>query len=286
MKKIQMAAIAVAFIVVVAALWTWYFVQNRKGPIHLKLATTTSTQDSGLLDSILSDFESKYNADVEVIAVGTGQALELGRNGDADVLLAHSPSKEIDFVNQGYGLYRWKVMYNQFVIVGPASDPAGINGTALARTAFGMIYDSSATFCSRGDQSGTHTAEQNIWKSAGYNYSGISAQSNSTWYLSLGQGMADTLRTASEKRAYTLTDEATWYNIESQLGLTILVKGDTTLFNQYGVIPVNGTAHPAVRQDMAIGFANWVTSPETQSMINNYTISGHHVFVSNTDRVP
>ncbi|MBA3046236.1 MAG: substrate-binding domain-containing protein [Candidatus Thermoplasmatota archaeon] len=286
MRKNQIIAIAIAAIVVLAAFSTWYSIANKDKPVSVILATTTSTQDSGLLDYILPDFNAKYGADVEVIAVGTGQALELGRNGDADVLFVHSPAKEIDFVDQGYGLYRWTVMYNQFVIVGPASDPACINGMALAKDALEMIYNTNSTFCSRGDQSGTHTAEQKLWTSAGYNYTGISAQSNSSWYLSLGQGMGDTLRTASEKQAYTLVDEATWFNLESQLELEILVKGDNLLFNQYGVIPVNGTMHPAINQDMAINLASWVTSPEIQAMINNYTINGKQVFTPNTDRGP
>ncbi|MDO9537770.1 MAG: substrate-binding domain-containing protein [Thermoplasmata archaeon] len=286
MKKNQMIAIAIAAIVILAAFSTWYLIANKDKPVSVILATTTSTQDSGLLDYILPDFNSKYDADVKVIAVGTGQALELGRNGDADVLFVHSPAKEIDFVDQGYGLYRWKVMYNQFVIVGPASDPAGINGTALAKDALGMIYNTGSKFCSRGDQSGTHTAEQKLWTSAGYNYTGITMQSNSSWYLSLGQGMGDTLLTASEKQAYTIVDEATWFNLESGLDLVILVKGDAVLFNQYGVIPVNGTMHPAINEEMGVNFANWVTSPETQAMIANYTLKGNQVFTPNTDRKP
>lgn len=249
----------------------------------LILATTTSTYDSGLLDAIMPDFEVRYNADVRIVAVGTGQALELGRKGDADVLLVHAMEREILFVADGYGEYRMNVMYNQFVIVGPASDPAGIAGTSDVSTALSMIYDTGSGFCSRGDDSGTNIKEIGLWEAAGFNYTGISSEQNSSWYHSLGQGMGDTLRTASEMGAYTLTDQGTFYSLEKELALNISVEGDEALFNQYGVLPVNGTMHPNVNREMADNFASWITSPETQAMINNYTRNGHALFTGNAE---
>lgn len=202
-------------------------------PSRLILATTTSTQDSGLLDIILPDFEQKHNVRVDVIAVGTGQAIEMGTTGDADVLLVHARAKEDEFVAAGDGTARYDVMYNDFIIVGPASDPAGIKGMSSAVDAFTKIAESNAAFISRGDESGTHTKEKSIWEKAE-----ISAEGE--WYISAGQGMGEVLTMAAEQQAYTLADRATYAKRQSEgLALDILVEGDTTLFNPYGVIPVN-----------------------------------------------
>ena len=261
---------------------TLYFIQGGHEN-EMILATTTSTYDSGLLDAIIPVFEEQYDVDVKIVAVGTGQALELGRNGDADVLLVHATDRAVQFVAAGYGEYRMNVMYNQFVIVGPSDDPAGISGTSDVTAALNMIYDTGSGFCSRGDDSGTNIKEIGLWAAAGFNYTGISSESNSTWYHSLGQGMGDTLRTASEMEAYTLTDQGTFYSLENELDLNISVEGDESLFNQYGVLPVNGTMYQNVNQGMAENFAHWIVSPDTQSMIDDYTRNGHVLFTGNAD---
>jgi tungstate transport system substrate-binding protein len=242
-------------------------------PHTLRLATTTSTDDSGLLDAILPDFESKYNAKVDVVAVGTGQALELGSNGDADVVLVHARAREDAFVKAGDGINRLDVMYNDFIVVGPSDDPAGIQGMATAKDAFTQIAASGAPFASRGDDSGTNTKELGIWASAG-----ITPTAASGWYFSLGQGMGDTLTFANEKPAYTLTDRGTWLSQQSNLpNLAVMVGGNTidenqdkALLNPYGVIPVNPATHPGVNFDLATKFAEWITSVETQQLIADY----------------
>jgi len=242
-------------------------------PQVLRLATTTSTADSGLLDAILPLFEEQYNARVDVVAVGTGQALELGANGDADVLLVHARAREDKFVADGDGVNRLDVMYNDFVVVGPTTDPAGIAGMELARDAFAQIAAAEASFASRGDDSGTHTKEKSVWTAAG-----ITPTVNSGWYLSVGQGMGETLIFANETLAYTLADRGTWLSMQENLpGLTVLVGGvtidqntDEALLNPYGVIPVNPATHPGVNVDLATQFAEWLTSAETQQMIGDY----------------
>jgi tungstate transport system substrate-binding protein len=211
-------------------------------PATLRLATTTSTDDSGLLDAILPDFEEQYNATVEVIAVGTGQAIELGTNGDVDVVLVHARAREDEFVEAGDGVNRLDVMYNDFIVVGPADDPAGVQGLATAAEAFAMISEATATFVSRGDDSGTHTKEKGVWTAAG-----IEPAADSGWYQSIGQGMGATLQLANEQGGYTLTDRATWLAQEDNLanlavmvgGASIKENGDPGLLNPYGVIPVN-----------------------------------------------
>lgn len=239
-------------------------------PQALRLATTTSTADSGLLDAILPAFEQQHNATVAVVAVGTGQALTLGQNGDADVLLVHAPAHEAAFVEAGYGTYRRDVMYNDFVVVGPASDPAGIGGMTRAADAFKAIAETGATFASRGDDSGTHTKELTIWDEAG-----LAPNADMAWYKSLGQGMGETLITANEQLAYTLTDRGTYLAMRDSLpNLTILVGGeriaenqDPNLLNPYGVIPVSPERHPTVNAQLAEQFVTWLTSAETQEQI-------------------
>lgn len=239
----------------------------------LRLATTTSTADSGLLDAILPDFEQKHNARVDVVAVGTGQALEIGTKGDADVVLVHARAREDKFVADGDGVNRLDVMYNDYIIVGPTTDPAGISGSPLAKEAFAKIAEAQAPFASRGDDSGTHTKEKSIWASAT-----LTPTAESGWYFSVGQGMGETLLFANEKLAYTLVDRGTWLAMQEKLpaltivigGATIDQNGDKALRNPYGVIPVNPEKHPGVNFALATQFAEWLTSAETQQMIGDY----------------
>lgn len=245
-------------------------------PKVLRLATTTSTHDSGLLDAILPDFESRYNARVDVVAVGTGQALELGQNGDADVLLVHSRAKEDAFVADGYGLARYDVMYNDFVLVGPVEDPAGIANLTSAAEALAQIAAAQAPFASRGDDSGTHTKELALWKAAG-----IEPDPSQGWYFSLGQGMGETLQFANERLAYTLSDRATLLAQKANLpNLVILVGGDSitenpdrALYNPYGVIPVNSDLHEGIQAELAQQFVEWLTSVETQETIGAFGVA-------------
>jgi tungstate transport system substrate-binding protein len=235
-------------------------------PQTLTLATTTSTQDSGLLDYILPDFESEYNTKVDVIAVGTGQALQLGEDGNADVLLVHARAREDAFMDAGHGVRREDVMYNDFVIVGPESDPAGIQGMTDAAQAFQKIAEAQAPFVSRGDDSGTHTKEKAIWEAAGIEPSG-------DWYISAGQGMGAVLTLANEQQAYTLSDRAT-YLARTLEGteLVIEVEGDPVLFNPYGVMAVNPDKSPEINNELANTFIDWLISVPVQEKISQYGI--------------
>lgn len=243
-------------------------------PDVLRLATTTSTEDSGLLEEILPDFEAQFNARVDVVAVGTGQAIALGEAGDADIILVHARSREDAFVANGHGTGRQDVMYNDFIIVGPADDPAGIQGMALASEAFTIIAQAEATFASRGDDSGTHSKERSLWETAG-----LPSDPEADWYKSLGQGMGDTLRFANESNAYTMTDRGTFLSQQESLSnLVIMVGGnsidenaDLTLYNPYGVIPVNPDKGN-INHELAQKFIIWLTSLETQSLIANFGI--------------
>lgn len=245
---------------------------------RLILATTTSTDDSGLLGYILPDFEEQYGVTVEVIAVGTGQALELGANGDADVVLVHARSREDEFIAACDGTARYYVMYNDFVVVGPADDPAGIQGMESATDAFTAIAESGAAFISRGDDSGTHTKELSIWEEAGITPEG-------DWYVSAGQGMGEVLTMSAEQVGYTLSDRATYAARKAEgLDLEILVEGDPILFNPYGVIPVNPEKHPGVNAEMAQNFADWITSLETQELIASYKVSDTQLFIPDSEQ--
>lgn len=251
--------------------------EPRGGSKRLILATTTSTQDSGLLDYILPDFEKKYDATVDVVAVGTGQAIALGTSGDADVLLVHARSQEDAFVEAGDGTQRYDVMYNDFIIVGPASDPAGIKGLTSAADAFKAIAENKATFVSRGDKSGTNTKELAIWKEAGITPEG-------DWYQSAGQGMGEVLTMTAEQQGYTLSDRATYVARKADgLDLDILVEGDKILFNPYGVIPVNPEKHPNVNAELGQAFADWITSLETQELIATFKISDQQMFTPDSE---
>jgi tungstate transport system substrate-binding protein len=236
------------------------------GAQELILATTTSTQDSGLLDVILPIFEQQFNVKVDVIAVGTGQALKLGEDGNADVLLVHARAQEDAFMEAGHGVRREDVMYNDFVIVGPESDPAGIQGMTSASEAFAQIAAAQVPFVSRGDNSGTHTKEKAIWQAAGVEPSG-------DWYISAGQGMGAVLTMADEQQAYTFSDRATYLarTLEGT-DLQILVEGDPILFNPYGVIAVNPAKSPEIHADLANQFIDWLISVPTQETIGQFGV--------------
>jgi tungstate transport system substrate-binding protein len=230
---------------------------------ELILATTTSTQDSGLLDVLIPLFEKKTGYSVKVVAVGSGQAMTMGQQGNADVLLVHSPAAEKDFMTKEFGVDRRLVMHNDFIIVGPSADPAGIKGLKSAVDAFKKIAAASAPFISRADQSGTNAKELALWKSAAITPKGA-------WYQESGQGMGATLKIASEKAAYTLTDRATYLANKANLSLDILVEGDNSLLNVYHVIRVNPAKWPKVNVDGAISFADFMVAPDTQQTIGQF----------------
>lgn len=244
------------------------------------LASTTSTRNSGLFDRILPLFEEETGIAVRVVAVGTGQAIRLARNGDADVLLVHHRASEEAFVAEGHGTARFDLMYNDFVLVGPADDPAEIAGMTDAAAALRTIADREAPFLSRGDDSGTHKRERTLWETAGRD----AAAASGTWYREAGQGMGATLNTASMMAAYTLTDRATWLKQREALDLRLLLAGDPRLRNQYGVIAVNPAMHPHVRAEAARRFVGWLLSPAGQTAIGAVTIDGERLFTPNASR--
>jgi len=232
----------------------------------LILATTTSTQDSGLLDVLIPMFEKQTGYTVKIVAVGTGQALKMGEEGNADVLLVHAPKSEEEFMANGFGKDRAAVMHNDFVIVGPAADPAGIKGTTDTLAALKKIFESDSTFISRGDDSGTNKKELDLWKKAGLDPQG------QAWYLETGQGMGATLTVASEKGAYTLTDRGTFLSQQSNLELVIILEGDPPLLNPYHVITVNPDKYPKINYEGAMAFYNFMISPEIQKVISEFGI--------------
>ena len=232
---------------------------------EIKLATTTSTQDSGLLDVLLPAFERETSIKVNVVAVGSGQALELGRRGDADVLLTHSPAAEAKFVAEGWCAKRVAVMHNDFVVVGPAEDLAGISSASTAAIAFRLIADRNCEFVSRGDESGTHQKELSVWKQAEIEPAG-------DWYVQAGSGMAQTLRMAHEKTAYALCDRATYLSLKDEVELVVLVEGDAQLLNRYSVLTLNSTKHPHIHREEANRFADFLTSPNGQKIISTFGI--------------
>jgi tungstate transport system substrate-binding protein len=239
------------------------------------LATTTSTEDSGLLDYLLPGFEEEFGVKVSVIAVGTGQALELGQNGDADVLLVHARAREDEFMAAGHGVRREDVMYNDFVILGPEADPAGIKSQTSAVEALKTIAASESAFISRGDESGTHTKELSIWKKAGIEPAG-------GWYISAGQGMGEVLTMSAEQQAYTLSDRATYLARTKQgLELVVLVEGDPDLFNPYGVIAVNPEKNSNIQADLANQFIDWIISVPVQEKIGQFGMEefGQSLFI-------
>ena len=244
---------------------------------NLILATTTSTQDSGLLDTLIPLFEKQTGYKVKVVAVGSGQAMQMGQQGNADVLLVHSPAAELSFMSQQYGKDRFLVMHNDFLIVGPAADPAHIKGDASAVDAFRRIAAAKAPFISRGDNSGTNAKELALWKSAGVD----PVTTKPSWYVQTGQGMGASLTIASAKAAYTLTDRATFLATQSTLKLSLLVEKNNSLLNVYHVITVNSGRWPKVNYAGALDFAKWITSAETQSVIGKFGVDkyGQPLFV-------
>ncbi len=239
---------------------------------RLKMSTTTSTQDSGLLKVLLPPFEKKNNVKVDVIAVGTGQALKLGEAGDVDVVFVHARKLEDKFVADGFGVNRKDVMYNDFVIIGPQNDPAGIAKSKSAAEALKLIAAKGATFVSRGDKSGTHIKEKELWQTAGITPKG-------SWYVEAGQGMGPVITMATERRGYTIADRGTYNAFKGQKSdLVILFQGEKGLFNPYGVIAVNPKKHPHVKYDLTMKFIDYVTGPEGQGIIAGFKAHGEPVF--------
>ena len=244
------------------------------------LQSTTSTRNSGLFDYLLPMYEAQSGVEVRAVAVGTGQALKNARNGDGDVLLVHAKSAEEEFVAAGFGIERFDLMYNDFVIVGPAADPAGINGSRDAVAALKAIADAGATFASRGDDSGTHKKELALWQAAGVE-PGVAS---GTWYRETGSGMGATLNVATGTHGYCLTDRATWISFANKQDFRIHVEGDPQLFNQYGLIVVNPAVHPRVKHAAAQAFVDWLVSDAGQAAIAAFRVDGKQLFYPNAKR--
>ncbi|MFU8856412.1 MAG: substrate-binding domain-containing protein [Deferrisomatales bacterium] len=238
---------------------------------RLRLSTTTSTENSGLLKVLLPPFEAANNVKVDVIAVGTGKALKLGENGDVDVVFTHDPGLEDQFMAAGFGANREKVMHNDFVVVGPAADPAGLKAVKTAAEAFQRLAEGKASFISRGDESGTHQKEKALWKAAGIEPKGA-------WYVPAGQGMGEVLNMADEKRGYALTDRGTYIAYQSKIELPILFEGDPVLFNPYSIMAVNPAKHPHAQYDLAKKLVEFVVSREGQKLIAGYALHGQQLF--------
>lgn len=264
------ALLVIAFI---AAFATSSLAQDRS----IVVASTTSTQDSGLFGHILPRFKEKTGIEVKVVAQGTGQALDTARRGDADVVFVHAKAQEERFVGDGFGVRRFDVMYNDFVLIGPQADPAGVKGTQDITAALRKIVDAKAPFISRGDNSGTHIAELNLWKEANLDL----RQAKGSWYRDIGQGMGPALNTASASDAYVLSDRATWLSFKNRGNLTIVVEGDQRLFNQYGIVLVNPAKHPHVKQELGQAFVDWIMGPEGQAAIAGHKINGEQLFFPN-----
>ncbi len=242
----------------------------------LTLTTTTSTYDTGLLDEIHPDFEEMYGVSVDAVAQGTGAALESARNGDSDVVMVHARGLEDEFMRNGYGINRRDLMFNDFVIVGPESDPAGIQGMSSATEALTTIADAEAAFVSRGDDSGTHTKERNLWAAAG-------TEPGGDWYQETGSGMGEALNIATQQGAYTLSDRGTFISQRSEIDLAILVQGPIEqgpkiLANPYGVMAVNPGVHDNANYDLAMAYIGWITSPAVEDAISNYQVNGEQLF--------
>ncbi|MEM2954049.1 MAG: substrate-binding domain-containing protein [Candidatus Bathyarchaeia archaeon] len=279
MKKPSKILIAILTLAVAVVALFAYEQYMRSQKSIIVLATTTSTYDSGLLDYLMPVFQEKYDAEVHIISVGTGQAIETAKRGDADLVLVHSRQLELEFVNSTYGVHRVGVMYNDFIMIGPADDPAGIGGLTNATEAFRKIAEKgakgNAQFISRADKSGTHMLELSIWKKLGLTPS----NKTQTWYVEAGAGMGTALRMANEKKAYTLTDRATLMSFKSQLAnLQVLVEGDVVLLNPYAVILVNPEKYPQRNYKGALMLAKWMISEEGQTLIANFKREGESLF--------
>jgi tungstate transport system substrate-binding protein len=247
---------------------------------HIVVASTTSTEQSGLFGHILPIFKAKTGIDVRVVALGTGQALDTGRRGDADVVFVHDRVAEEKFVAEGFGVDRREVMYNDFILVGPKSDPAKVGGGKDIVAALKKVADAKAPFASRGDKSGTHAAELRLWKAAGVDVE----SGKGSWYRETGSGMGPTLNTAAGMDAYALADRGTWLSFKNRKDLTISVEGDQRLFNQYGVMLVNPAKHAHVKKDLGTTFVEWIVSAEGQKAIADYKIDGEQLFFPNYKR--
>ncbi len=271
--RIQIRAILAVALVACASL---AFTQGVKTPIRpvIRMATTTSTENSGLLSYLLPIFTKETGYTVQVVAVGTGAALKLGENADADIVLVHARSQEDAFMAAGHGTERRDVMYNDFIVVGPTDDPAKIKSVKTPEEAFALISKAGANFISRGDKSGTDTAEKAIWKTAGIAPLG-------TWYKEAGQGMEQVIIMADGIKGYTLTDRGTWIAVKSKTSLVILCEGAKSLFNQYGVIPVNPAKNRAINGEGAKAFADWITGKRGQEVIASYKLGGEQLFFPN-----
>jgi tungstate transport system substrate-binding protein len=243
----------------------------------ITVSSTTSTTDSGLFNHLLPAFKAKTGIEVRVVSQGTGQALDTGRRGDADVVFVHARAQEVKFVEDGFGVERKPVMYNDFVLIGPRADPAGIKGSKDIAAALKAIQAKAAPFVSRGDKSGTHAAELNLWKVAGVEIE----QAKGPWYREIGQGMGAALNTSGAMGAYVLSDRATWINFKNRGDLEIVVEGDRRLFNQYGVILVNPARHSHVKKADGQVFIDWLVGPEGQKSIADYKINGEQLFFPN-----
>lgn len=243
---------------------------------HVRLATTTSTYHSGLLDYLLPEFEKETGYKVDVIAAGTGKSLKMGENGDVDLVMTHAPKAEANFVEKGYGVLPRKLMYNDFVIVGPHADPAKIAQQKDVAEVFKSIANTNATFVSRGDDSGTHKKEKGIWEQT-------KMEPNFGGYRSVGQGMGPTLNMANEMQGYTMTDRGTWLAYNNKLELEVLFQGDKKLFNPYQVILVNPERYPSINYQGAKEFSDWLVNPKGQKLINDFKLNGKQLFVANAN---
>jgi tungstate transport system substrate-binding protein len=270
-RRALIAAIALVFLVITSRTYA----QDKS----IVVASTTSTQDSGLFEYLLPIFKQKTGITVKVLAQGTGQALDTARRGDADVVFVHAKSAEEKFLAEGQGVKRFPVMYNDFVLIGPKDDPAGINGMKDVAKAFQTIREKQACFVSRGDHSGTHIAELNLWKAANIDIE----KESGPWYKSIGQGMGAALNFANASNCYVLSDRGTWIDFKNKGDLQILVEGDKRLFNQYGVMLVNPAKHPDVKKDLGQQFIDWLISPGGQQTIANFKIDGQQLFYPNAN---
>lgn len=248
----------------------------------LKMAVTTSFHNSGLSDVLLPEIQKDLGLEVQLIVVGTGQAIRLGEAGDVDAILVHSRRAEEKFLAGGYGTHRREIMYNDFVLVGPSDDPVKIADATTAKEALTAIAEGQAPFASRGDDSGTHKMELALWQSSGVD----EALRNPSWYNEAGAGMGATLNTAAGLNAYVLTDRASWLNFGNKQSLTLLFSGDPVLFNQYAFLPVNPEMHSHVKHDLAMKLEGWLTSPRAAELINSYTINGETLFTFNVEEMP
>jgi tungstate transport system substrate-binding protein len=246
----------------------------------ITVASTTSTEQSGLFRHLLPQFEQRTGIQVRVVAVGTGQALDIGRRGDADVVLVHARAQEEQFLAEGHGVKRFEVMYNDFILAGPRSDPAKVAGTRDIVEALRAVRRAQAPFVSRGDKSGTHFAELELWKAAGIDI----GAGKGRWYRETGQGMGPALNTAAAMNAYILSDRGTWLSFRNRADLVVVVEGDKRLFNQYGIMLVNPERHPSVKKEWAQRFVDWIISPEGQKSIADYRIQGEQLFFPNYAR--